>query len=1098
MNYANKYTLSINLKLIAALALAILFFGLMGGSASAGSGAPGTVPSPTSQMPYPGDFERGGEIKLLLTRAGPGTLLQSPWNNTRIYSPNKDVDIHIFNGARCKDDNSLEAASDVTTRYDVYPLDAVTDVNQVGSSDGYYYKNGIKSSTPWVDFTKNSIWSGDDAKVRCVDYTIRLRKLPPSSRVPLNAQGTLKPYAGLYAVQFEGQITGGHGFNFYWLSAPGAKISYYDSDWTATLSSNGTSPRPGPAGDYRLGFAPGCTLDQNAPRRNYRLTFHDLDAGLEEQGYENPVKADVYEYNKNGVYSGGNWHRDFYKYGSGGESTTYNWDIPVKGGHKYVVVLRHIYESNGIQYRLPGDSFNNSIDCFPDGPGPGPTPPRVDQNCTTFTYGGAGSPIAKNSKFRFHVYSRAGRGGAFTPAHSYANGKKRANGPANESDWGTAPGQVAQPYLQTGDSPNATWPFNYPQDRVQGPDWEVAVERWQNTGAAGANKWQYTYRINPSSYLESNCYSAACTIKFFGTIPNRPSGVEAGKNFPAEATIYNTGRMPLPNNIAGNGLAITNANGPPVPLAYAGNPSPIPAGWPGNPGALYTLDFQVPAPGAIGRYPLSGYSDYYGRFGLGPVCGAATFVDVYQHFNIQPKAGPVSGNPTDENPTTVNWQTGGYKTEPPDVTATASSWLTRDRYGSAQAIVQGIINNAHVYGTPPDDMFSYPNSDIRAGDNYCAHVTISPAVGWAGPDGDIVPLADSTANSGSCLKVVNEPYVHTFGSDVSAGGGFGANCTTKHGGINGFVNNTGMKPTGSGVQIGALSIDRIEGFGSAILRQSTPTGSAGLSFSNENVSSGSGSPGLGGNLGGTHCVPNYFDTKPPDTSENKNTLVGGGVDLPDGYGNSTQYYNPGGSGTGTLTINRTTLGNATNIVIYVSGNVHIAGDIKYRNPNWDIAGSISKIPSLYIITKGGSISIDPGVKQLDGMYVSQPANTDGSGPGGNIYTCGDAVGSPIAYKDLIPLCQNQLVVNGAFVAQHVWLLRSFGSLRNSYPGERLNATRPASSPDCTDSGPAQNGECAAEIFNFSPELYLAQPSLPPSSGPSTGKYEYITSLSPVL
>ena len=141
------------------------------------------------------------------------------------------------------------------------------------------------------------------------------------------------------------------------------------------------------------------------------------------------------------------------------------------------------------------------------------------------------------------------------------------------------------------------------------------------------------------------------------------------------------------------------------------------------------------------------------------------------------------------------------------------------------------------------------------------------------------------------------------------------------------------------------------------------------------------------------------------------------------------------------------------------------------------------------MVEGGSIYIDPGVRQLDGVYVAQK----GGGTGGNIYTCASGVGQ-FPETDLLSQCRNQLVVNGAFVAEKVYLERSWGSLRNAQPGEKLQLTN----RDCGDSGTTTLNDCAAEIFNYSPELYLAQPAITPIGGPSTGKYDFITSLSPVL
>jgi hypothetical protein len=141
----------------------------------------------------------------------------------------------------------------------------------------------------------------------------------------------------------------------------------------------------------------------------------------------------------------------------------------------------------------------------------------------------------------------------------------------------------------------------------------------------------------------------------------------------------------------------------------------------------------------------------------------------------------------------------------------------------------------------------------------------------------------------------------------------------------------------------------------------------------------------------------------------------------------------------------------------------------------------------------GDIRIDPGVTQLDGLFVAQP----GDFGGGTISTCANSGGSFVG--GLLSTCRHQLLVNGAFVAQKVNLLRSYGSLRNSYSGETYNGTRPSGSTCSQDAGPASflTTDCAAEVFNFGPEMYLMHPSVTPSSGPTKGIWDYVTALPPI-
>jgi hypothetical protein len=334
---------------------------------------------------------------------------------------------------------------------------------------------------------------------------------------------------------------------------------------------------------------------------------------------------------------------------------------------------------------------------------------------------------------------------------------------------------------------------------------------------------------------------------------------------------------------------------------------------------------------------------------------------------------------------------------------------------------------------------------------------------------------------------VNKPYVNIFGADVNAGGGFTGTTCNNPGGIKTYLRTTGLRGAGSGVQIGALSIGAVNGFNSASLRGGAPVSSTGLTFANNTVAAanGPGAPALGGNMGGTHCAPDYYSAMPSGLTASTSA---GPITI-DGTSDGPTHYNPGGSGNGTLTIAGGNVANTKNPAIYVDGNVYITGSgIRYISA--DNFGTIENVPSMYIIARGGNIYIDPGVTQLDGTYVAEPSG----GKGGSIYTCATAAGR-VALKQMLDSCRKQLVINGSFVAQHMYLDRSYGSLRVSQNGEYLRQGTPQ---DCGDSGVSALGDCAAEIFNWSPESLLSQPSITPDSGPTTGKYDFITSLAPVL
>lgn len=434
--------------------------------------------------------------------------------------------------------------------------------------------------------------------------------------------------------------------------------------------------------------------------------------------------------------------------------------------------------------------------------------------------------------------------------------------------------------------------------------------------------------------------------------------------------------------------------------------------------------------------------------------------------------------------------------------------------------------------------YVFAPGSYQVGDQICINGSVSPGAGYVYNNGNQAGAGTvgSTSFSQVCIVIENEPYVHFFGADVSAGGGItnGDNCPSEQGSIQTYIKTAPpLPPSGSGVQLGALSIDPrvgypIKGFASALLRGSNPPAPTGLTFANTvNVGGGGADDqSLGGNFNGRHCLPNYFTSKPASTPKNtspsslntnQNNLGPPSPIVPENY---DYYYDFTGNPSNYLILNEHaahSIGNpanpAVNVAIFVKGNVFISHDITFATDVYDVP---EKIPSFYLVAipddngNGGNIYIDGDVKVLNGVYsasnVQHNDNVNGvqsttAAAGGNIYTCGyrDASGPHgfnVTFDLLNNACKNQLQVNGAFSANKVYLARSFGTLRESLPNE----TPTGPNRHCSDdTGNSENGQdCAAEIFNFTPEIYLSQPALTPQSGPALNKYEYITSLAPIL
>lgn len=373
---------------------------------------------------------------------------------------------------------------------------------------------------------------------------------------------------------------------------------------------------------------------------------------------------------------------------------------------------------------------------------------------------------------------------------------------------------------------------------------------------------------------------------------------------------------------------------------------------------------------------------------------------------------------------------------------------------------------------------------LKAGDRVCVAFAISPKGSRINQQGQITSNNGVTVRTHNCGPILaDQPYMHVRGLDVSAGGSFAngmrdqcVGAPQNPGRIIANLKNAGSAlARGSASQYGALALGNINGFASASHRDSIPTASSGLTFANN---------GTNGNLGGQHCIPDFYSAMPP-----VNNTVTGTYNMSSLNGNRDKEVvrsdgdlrlrmsSGGGSG----------IKNGNLVAIYVNGDVYIEDNIRFKDTSWV---NKSDVPSFFLIVRG-NIFISPDVERIDGILVAQ---------GGTINTCAPGFGN-YSSDQLYDSCNDrQLTVNGALIANQVRFLRTFASLRNAQGGELpivpSNPARCATNTRTT-SRPAIH-DCAAEIINFSPEIYLSEPAMLPIGGPAVGKYDYITSLSPVL
>lgn len=313
-------------------------------------------------------------------------------------------------------------------------------------------------------------------------------------------------------------------------------------------------------------------------------------------------------------------------------------------------------------------------------------------------------------------------------------------------------------------------------------------------------------------------------------------------------------------------------------------------------------------------------------------------------------------------------------------------------------------------------------------------------------------LSGGGANSGSCtdtITVAAKPYLRVYGGDVLAGSGFGSACTpTDNAEILAFNSGSGI---GAGAQYGVQSIGSITEFGSALTRNQPPEPDIGLTFANTGG-------GFGGNFGVENiCAKDYFSDVSGSNVHNPGATIGGAATVP-GTSSADTYDS---------------VDNGRRVILKRDGDVVINGNIAYAGDgSWT---DISQIPSLYLIVRG-NIYIARGVTRLDGVFIAQPTEDDPDTTG-RIYTCTQNDGDPINADNLYDRCRTKLTISGAFVAKQVKFLRTRGTLRNS--------TNIETSGSCN----------CAEVFVYSPELWLINPGLTPID---LNPYDSITSLPPVL
>jgi hypothetical protein len=255
--------------------------------------------------------------------------------------------------------------------------------------------------------------------------------------------------------------------------------------------------------------------------------------------------------------------------------------------------------------------------------------------------------------------------------------------------------------------------------------------------------------------------------------------------------------------------------------------------------------------------------------------------------------------------------------------------------------------------------------------------------------------------------------------------------------------------------MGALATGNITNFvsGMGLAGGAGSAGGYGLSFANTSNISGT---GYGGNFGANDvpCMYDAYGNMPTGLASPPGGSPITAITTSDSYRTTTDYV----LGNGTpIVVGQDGSGQGISYTVYVRGNLYIQSNVTYNY------GSIREIPRVNFYVQG-NIYIDNDVTELHGVYVAQKQGASG----GSIVTC--TTTSAVAVQPFAN-CNRQLKVVGAMEAQgDIRMNRTYGSLI----------------------GTAGVSADPAEVFQYSPELWLAQPA--------DGRFEYqsYTSLPPVL
>jgi hypothetical protein len=371
---------------------------------------------------------------------------------------------------------------------------------------------------------------------------------------------------------------------------------------------------------------------------------------------------------------------------------------------------------------------------------------------------------------------------------------------------------------------------------------------------------------------------------------------------------------------------------------------------------------------------------------------------------------------------------------------------------------------------------------------------------------NIINIDCNNGGSPPTITVATKPYFRIYGNDAMAGGYFAdaaspTECTggpvdslaTFQGfnaaGDGGGANPTGNYLRGAGSQHALFALGQINSVASSanrnFLANATnlggntrwPTRQTFANYGTTNYS-----PNFGGSGGISRCIPDFYSrsSSVAKTTGVYNLNVGGDNNPRHASPVLNQLVNINGADITVPGLNQT---------VYIDGDAKIAdgANIIYND---SVLDGFNDVPNLTIVVKG-DLYIDDDTTRLDGTYIVQPYWDGSTWKGGRLITCYESAGAgrPFNNNELPTNCNKKLEINGAVISQEIILLRTNGN----YSSNPDNPTNPGGILNNVETPRSNN---IAEVFNFSPEIYLNPANFTTSS--STGKYDAINVLPPTF